>query len=86
MRILKTVELAGFAEKNAKRMRILKTVEFAEKHAKRKKEIFVMLIPREKNLHSVIAFPKTSKMFSSFMKQCSLQPFESLPASGTGGF
>ena len=38
MGILKTVELADLAEKNAKRIRILKTVglgDFAEKNAKR---------------------------------------------------
>ena len=85
MRILKTVELADFAEKNAKRTRILKEREFT---AERIEAIaiqctFVMPIPREKSLQSVIVFRMFLKTVS-FTKQCFLQSFEILPASGAG--
>ena len=64
IRILKTVELADFAEKNPKRMHILKEQEFeCSCLAKGIKAIaiqctFVMQIPREKNLQSVIIYFK----------------------------
>ena len=70
MRILKTVELADFAEKNAKRMGILKEREFeCYCSAERIESIpiqctFVMPIPGGQNLQSIIVF---SNVFEDFL-------------------
>ena len=70
MRILKTVELAGFSEKNAKRMGILKEREFeCCCSAERIEDIaiqctFVMPIPGEQNLQSIIVI---SNVFEHFL-------------------
>ena len=62
MRILKTLELAGFAEKNAKIMGILKEREFERCCSAERIEAiaiqctFDMPIPGEKNLQSIIVF------------------------------
>ena len=91
IRILKTVGFADFAEKNAKRIRILKEREFecccsAERiEAIAMQCTFVMPIPREKNLQSVIVFRMFLKTFS-FAKQCFLRSFESLQAPEAEGF
>ena len=61
MGILKTVELADFAEKNAKRTGIECSTERIEAIAIQC--TFVMPIPREENLHSVIVF---SNAFENF--------------------
>ena len=46
---------------------------------------FVMPIPREENLRSMIVFRMFLKTFS-FTKQCSLRSFTSLAAGGAEGF
>ena len=69
MRILKTVELADFAEKNTKRMNILKEREFecgcsTERiEAIAVQRTFVMQGPREKNLQSVIVISNVVENF-----------------------
>ena len=88
--ILKTVELADFAEKNPKRMGILKVREFecsAPLSEVKPLQCTVLLlckmqIPIEKNL---ILFSNVLQTFS-FTKQGSLRSLGSLPASGAEGF
>ena len=93
--IQKTVELADFAEKNVKRIHILKEREFECCLFVRPSELkplqynVFLLCQSQSQEKRICEFPLFSRMFLnafSFTKQSSLRSFGSLATSGAEGF